>query len=730
MLKNKNKILGIIFSLIVSFAFANSVFAADVFYNYAKGIGGTGSDLGASILSDSGGSVYVISTFTGTADFDPGEGTANLTSQAATGVALVKLDLSGNFVWAKQIGGNRTGELDNDIALDSSGNIYITGGFTGTADFDPGVGTTNLTALGSAGGANDIYISKLDSNGDLIWVKQIGCNGNDLAAWQGCDDFGSSIFVSGSNLYIGGSFGGTVDFDPGAGTTNLTRDGGGTGVDIFVAKYDLSANLVWAKNMGGSGWGDWVYDMTVDSSGNVYTTGGYSGTGASADLDPGVGTTTVTGAGGLDIFISKLDSSGNFVYGKGIAGAQWDFSYGIAVDTNGNAYITGLFLNSTLDFDPGAGTANLTSNGAAEDIYILKLDSSGDFVWVKQIGGTGYDIARSLKLDSSNNIYITGVFNDTTDFDPGAGTYELTSIGANDAYIAKFDSDGAFIYAKGFGGTGNDLAEKSYINSTNGYVYLVGYFNATADFDPSSSTANLTSAGGNDIFISVLAPDTTAPTITSVSTSNITNTSVTITWTTNEESSTLVEYSLDSSYSTSTAETDTSTRVTSHTVSLSNLNPCTSYQYRVKSNDSSSNLATDTNHTLEMPGCQNSSTSAGSRAYNLFAMGKTQEAKDIVTQFPNALNEIKDEDVKKELTTDTSPSSSNPSSTITFTKTIKKGTVSPLVSTIQKVIGVNPDGKFGPITLKAVKEFQTKNNLKSDGIVGPKTWAVVSGLVK
>ena len=390
---------------------------------------------------------------------------------------------SGDFAWAKSMGGTSS-DTGLGITVDSSGNVYTTGSFRETADFDPGAGTFNLT---SAGGF-DIFVSKLDSSGNFVWAKSMGGTGN---------DYGYSIAVdSNGNVYTTGIFSGTADFDPGAGTFNLTSAGGD---DIFVSKLDSSGNFIWAKSMGGTGY-DHGFGIAVDSNSNVYTTGFFSET---ADFDPGAGTFNLTSAGGddifvssYDIFVSKLDSSGNFVWAKGMGGTGYDSGYSIAVDSNGNVYTTGYF-QGTADFNPGAGTFNLTSAGVY-DIFVSKLGGNGNFIWAKSMGGTGNDYGLGIAVDSSGNVYTTGHFSETADFDPGAGTFNLTSAGGYDIFVSKLDSIGNFVWAKSMGGTGNDYGESIAVDS-NGNVHTTGYFSNTADFDPDAGTFNLTSAGGYDI---------------------------------------------------------------------------------------------------------------------------------------------------------------------------------------------------------------------------------------
>ncbi|MBK9256192.1 MAG: SBBP repeat-containing protein [Saprospiraceae bacterium] len=450
---------------------------------WAKSMGGTSSDIGIGIAVDGSGNVYTAGSFQGTADFDPGAGTANLTSAGFQDIFVSKLDANGNFLWAKSMGGTSS-DIGIGIAVDGSGNVYTTGYFNGTIDFDPGAGMVNLSSAGNG----DIFVSKLDANGNFLWAKSMGGTGEDI---------GRGIAVDGSgNVYTTGNFAGTVDFDPGAGTANLISAGSR---DIFVSKLDANGNFLWAKSMGGTG-DDYAIAIAMDGSGNVYTTGNFAGT---VDFDPGAGTANLISAGSRDIFVSKLDANGNFLWAKSMGGTAEDNGSGIVVDGSGNVYTMGNF-QGTADFDPGAGTANLISAGS-RDIFVLKLDANGNFLWAKSMGGTDIDNCYGIALDGSGNVYTTGYFQGTADFDPGAGTANLTSAGGEDIFVSKLDANGNFLWAKSIGGTATDIGVSIAVDGS-GNVHTTGYFGGTVDFDPGAGTANLTSAGGEDIFVSKLGP--------------------------------------------------------------------------------------------------------------------------------------------------------------------------------------------------------------------------------
>ena len=192
-----------------------------------------------------------------------------------------------------------------------------------------------------------------------------------------------------------------ADFDPGLGTEFLTGTGDN---NIFIVKLDNNGNLIWARNMSGIGRGE-GYSIIVDKDGYVYTTGYFTST---IDFDPGEGTANLTGTGMSNVFVSKLDANGNYVWAKSMESTIYNYGNGILVDVNGNVYVTGEFAGIA-DFDPGEGIKSLTSVSLT-DIFIFKLDGNGNLLWAKGIGDTGYDGGSALAFDSKENIYLTGYF--------------------------------------------------------------------------------------------------------------------------------------------------------------------------------------------------------------------------------------------------------------------------------------------------------------------------------
>lgn len=469
------------FTMILLMLFIGSRFHAQApVFGWAKQIGGILDEIGYSVTSDSSGNIYITGTFKGTVDFDPGAGVFDLTSAGDTDVFVAKLDASGNFIWAKKIG-NAFPDGSFSIASDALGNTFIAGSFDDTVDFDPGAATVNLISAGNS----DIFILKLDALGNYIWAKNVGSTSVDYA-------LSATIDIAG-NVYTTGVFTGTVDFDPAAAFFNLTADG----EDVFILKLDASGNFVWAKNVGGAG-SDSGRSVYVDSLYNVYIAGSFQ---ATVDFDPGAGTANLTCYGTYSTFILKLDNNGNFVWVKNLGENAPDVTaMSVAVDPSGNVYSTGYLMGGTGDFDPGAAVYNLTCTAGSDDTFISKLDASGNFVWAKNIQSGSVDIGRGIALDFVGDVYITGNFYGTGDFDTGSGVYTLNSPGLS-AYILKLNSLGNFVWARNIEGLDGSTDANGITVNTSGSIYTTGWFYLTSDFNTDAGTGYLSSYYGWDVFV-------------------------------------------------------------------------------------------------------------------------------------------------------------------------------------------------------------------------------------
>ncbi len=446
---------------------------------WANRIGNKYEDNVSALTVDNTTNVITTGIFGGKMDFNSDQGIHEMTSRSAADIFILKTDTKGAFVWTKQI--ELHGKADKyinkatAITTDAEDNLYITGFFRDSADFDPGPEIYMLKSNGISSG----FILKLNKNGDFIWAKSIVGTGTLL---------NTKMKIDGSNLYIGGAFDSTADFDPGPSVTTLTCVNSYS-YDAFLLKLDTAGNFVWVKQIEGDGY-QTIADMAIDLDHNIVLTGKFSN---ATDFDPGPGTYTLTSANDAN-FITKLDSAGNFIWALP-TGGPW-----IVTDAVGDIYTTGACIESTVDFDPGQGTYNLTSKGSC-DVVVQKLDKDGKFIWAKQIGGTDYDEATAIANNANKELYIICGFKGT--FLPGGTLPSFGSRGDYDIAIVKMDKNGASLWAGQMGGKGIEFGVAANTDAL-GNIYLTGFFTDTCDVDPGISNHYLASSYFTDVDIFTL----------------------------------------------------------------------------------------------------------------------------------------------------------------------------------------------------------------------------------
>ncbi|HYD20189.1 MAG TPA: hypothetical protein VEB40_01840, partial [Flavipsychrobacter sp.] len=294
------------------------------------------------VAVDNASNVFFSTTFSYCIDADPGPGVDSFFAIQRVESFIAKLDQSGNYIWGKELDCGSTSDRNyvKDMAVDASGNVYAVGGYRGTIDFDPGNSVLNV----SSGLYNDMFILKLDPAGNLVWVKTIGGSNHDSACAIKIDNSG--------NLLITGTFRDTVDFDPGAGAYVLISSGQS---DVFFLKLDPNGDHIWSRREGSALNNDLAGSLDVDNIGNIYG----------------------LVSGGQQVSFSKMASNGAVVWTQQLTNpfnSNFAAEY-IATDNAGNLCITGIFEFTTIDFDPGPGTFNMSYSDGS--MFILKLDTSG-----------------------------------------------------------------------------------------------------------------------------------------------------------------------------------------------------------------------------------------------------------------------------------------------------------------------------------------------------------------
>ncbi len=420
-------------------------------------------------------------------------------------------------------GGGMDTDYGAETAMDNQGNLFVSGYFTGTAAFGsqilvsdgsidifvakldaqgnwlwalggggPGVdgayglatdGSGNVFVAGtfeasaafgpytlSSAGSADVFVAKIDGGGNWLWIRRAGGVNGDSVSRIATDGAG--------NAFLAGSFYGTATY----GTDTLSSSGH---ADICVARISGDGNWFWARRAGGTG-NDGGGGVSVDSQGYVFISGYFSGSAV-------FNSQTITSAGGTDVFAAKLDSGGNWLWASRAGGTSSDFSRGIAADGKGAAFLTGSVYASA-----SFGAFNLTTAGG-DDIFVAKVDDAGNWLWAVRAGGSSEDIGRDIAADAEGNAYLAGDFRYGASF----GTFTLTSSGLSNIAVAKLDPDGNWIWAADAGGPSADKAN-GITADTAGNVCLTGYFQGIAGF----GNLTLTAAGSSDVYCArISAPE-------------------------------------------------------------------------------------------------------------------------------------------------------------------------------------------------------------------------------
>lgn len=363
----------------------NSVGDSDVFLAkytsegvllWVRTAGSPAGDFNTDISLDNSGNIIITGYYFDVIDF----GGNVLSCSGSSDIFICKYNPQGTVLWAKRAGGTNL-DICSSVVTDISGNIYISGYFSGSMTFEGGTNVL-LTSLGGEDG----FIAKLNESGDVLWAN--GIQGSALQR-------GRDVLISGSDIFMMGTFENFTDF----GNSNSLNSGAGN-VDIFIAKYNLSGDCQAVTGFGGAGT-DIASRLTKDVNSDIWACG-------SIYQNALIGGFNLVSAGNYDAFFVKLNSSLNILNAKLMGGNSLDYANDINTDSDGSMFLVGQFVSSISN-----GLKTINSNGGF-DIFVSKFSNSGNPIFIQNYGGIDFDSAHSILIDS--NLFITGVFSQTVNF--------------------------------------------------------------------------------------------------------------------------------------------------------------------------------------------------------------------------------------------------------------------------------------------------------------------------
>ncbi|MBT3801283.1 MAG: hypothetical protein HOG05_09025, partial [Bacteroidetes bacterium] len=460
--KSKSFILiRIIFITILLLHSIQNTFAQNVINVFHSG--GTGDDYGKEIAYKDDGRYYLTGNFNSTANIF-GE---TLSSQNPNfdDIFISCFDTSGQNIFTKSIGSMKD-DIARGIAIDSTGRTYVTGTFNDSLQF---ADTTIYNPCGnSPNSGKGIFLIKYSPQGNRLWEKVVCGTKTTANSKVLLDPFGKVWLIG--NYENGGVLIDTLNLS-GSGNTN-----------IFIARFTKNGNLEFANGISASGSGPsqcLLTGITVNNQGAVFISGYYK-------YANHINGFSVPDGSYYKPFIMKMDYSGNIQWVSGSSSNNNCYSKGFINDISGNSYITGYFQGTTT-----FGSQTIASNGGY-DYFIACCSSSGQWQWAESVGNTGNDYAFGISLNSQNELFITGRFENSLSF---AGQ-NLISNGGTDIFLAKYDLAGGFLAAQSYGGSADDGAYNVYITE-NDTIIITGYFQNTMTIDTITTTSN----GGKDIFV-------------------------------------------------------------------------------------------------------------------------------------------------------------------------------------------------------------------------------------
>ena len=476
---------------------------------FAKRAGGTGNDGGTSMVSLPDGSSLVTGYFNGSVIFGQGESNETpLTSAGLLDIYIAKYNANGSLAWAKRAGGTGNDPVNDSLTIRSfaNGEFMLAGSFSGTATFGPGEpGAVPLTSVGGT----DIFIAKYNADGTLSWARRAG---GTIAFNPASPDFvdvayGLGVFSDGTSV-ITGTFDTSAIFgqgEPNQATLSVIPN---SRTNMFIAKYNADGSLAWARRTGnnvnnpvGPAFPHAGRAVHTYADNSFVVAGYFTGNTTFGQGDPNA-TVLSTGNNTYTVFVAKYNADGTIAWAEQTVSTGYTNVSSVSGYSDGSSLVSGWFTG-TSTFGSGEPNATpLTASGGASDGYIAKYNPNGTLAWAKRFGGTGWDIARGVTALSDGSLIMNGFFTGTATIGIGDPIpVPMTSAGANDIVLAKYNADGSLAWARRTGSTLDDYANSNVVNA-DGSIVVTGEFRGTVMFGAGDTNQTpLSTAGGADMFI-------------------------------------------------------------------------------------------------------------------------------------------------------------------------------------------------------------------------------------
>lgn len=431
---------------------------------WPKPLGGPDQEYARGVALDDLDNTFLVGSFEGQASVFDG---VRLANAGKSDVFVAKIDREAHVAWAVALGGAGMDE-GQGIAVTPAGDAYVTGTFSGTVDFDPGPGRTELTSVGGS----DAFLLRLSPKGELVWARRLGGK---------LDDTGSRVALGKDAVWMAGTFEGTME--------NLDSAGKS---DAFVAKLDFDGKTLWTRRIGGPK-DDKGRGVAPGRNGEVWVAGTFKET---PSIGPDGGGLDIQSAGHDDVFLLRLDPTGRLLWSGRIGGVQDEVCEGLAATVAGGAAVIGEFA-TTADIDPGPGVLSVASHGAT-DVFLSRVDGNGRLVWGRGFGETGPDSGTAVTGDRYGSVYAVGHLD------------RIRGAGGSMAWVAEYSDSGERAWSVGLQATGG-LQGSAIALNPQGMTIVAGSFKGETKELREASSARVKGFGKSDAFVWRLVPATSGP---------------------------------------------------------------------------------------------------------------------------------------------------------------------------------------------------------------------------